>query len=193
MNTIAGKDYFVCFYASDLQTTHRPGDHVIWKSEDQQRAAVVQSVNARERVASIRYLDTGSIELASALELDTHGTSELSNALPQSHLSSLGVRRADFVFIHQEGDTNGLEKPRVPKIGEVEAWVREVPVSTEGQLSGWRLEMTEVGSAIATSRRSGQPATALVRRPLKDDTSVLWCGEVTGVNNFRPSFLLTFS
>lgn len=157
----------------------RPGDHVIWKSEDQQRAAVIQYVNATERVASIRYSDTSSTELASVLELDPHGTGDLSIVVPHS---SLGVRRGDFVFVHREGTTNGLEKPRVPKIGEVEAWVRETPMTTDGHLAGWRREMAEIGAQIATNRRPGLDVGGKVRRPLTEDTSHSWCGEVTGVN-----------
>lgn len=160
----------------------RPGDHVLWKNEDHHRAAVVQFVNARERVASIRYADTSSTEPASVLELDPHGTTDMSAALPHS---SLGVRRADFVFIHREGATNGLERPRVPKIGEVEAWVREIPMTTEGHLAGWRREMAEIGADIATNRRD---TDGRVRRPLKEETSLSWCGEVTGVNIFGIPF-----
>jgi ubiquitin-conjugating enzyme E2 O len=159
----------------------RPGDHVLWKSEDQQRVAVIQSVNASERVASVHYPDTSSTELVSVLELDPHGTGDLSVAAPHS---SLGVRRGDFVFIHREGSTNALEKPRVPKIGEVEAWVREIPMTMEGHLAGWRHEMAEIGAEIATSRQPGQGAGGKVRRPLKEDTWLCWCGEVTGVNIF---------
>ena len=157
----------------------RPGDHVLWKNEDQQRAAVIQFVNAHERVASIRYLDPSSIELASVLELDPHGTHDMSIALPHS---SLGVRRADFVFVHRERATNGLEKPRVPKIGEVEAWVREIPITTEGHLAGWRREMVDIGTEIATNRQPGQNPGGKVRRPLNGDSLLCWCGEVTGVN-----------
>ena len=167
---------------SFLILRNRPGDHVIWKNEDQQRAAVVQCVNAHERLATIHYFDTDITEVASVLELDPHGTSEWANSGPQSHLSSLGVRRGDFVFIHREGKTNGLNKPIVPKIGELEEWVREVPVTPEGQMSGWRLEMTEIGADLASNRRTASASS--VKRPLHNDHSLSWCGEVTGVSRF---------
>ena len=67
------------------------------------------------------------------------------------------------MFIHREGTTNGLEKPRVPKIGEVEAWVRELPMTPEGHLAGWRREMTEIGAEIATNRRPGHDPEGKVR------------------------------
>ena len=138
-------------------------------------------MNASERVASIRYSDTSSTELVSVLELDPHGTGDVSVAVPHS---SLGVRRGDFVLIHREGTANGLEKPRVPKIGEVEAWVREIPMTSEGHLTGWRRDMAEIGAEIATNRQPGHGAGGRVRRPLKEDTWLSWCGEVTGVNTF---------
>jgi len=159
----------------------RPGDYVLCRNEDRQCAAVVQYVNASERMASICYSDS-STELASVLELDPHGTSDLSVGGPHS---SFGVRRGDFVFIHPDGATNGLEKPRVPKIGEVEPWVREVPVTAEGHLAGWRREMAEIGAEIATNRgRPGRDTEGKVRRPLKQDSWLIWCGEVTGVSKF---------
>lgn len=161
--------------------SNRPGDHVLYKNEEQQRAAVVQFVNANERVASIRYIDTGSTDLVSVLELDPHGTSTWATAVPHSHSNSLGVRRGDFVFIHREGSTNGVEKPKVPRIGEVEAWVRETPMTPEGVLTGWRREMAELGTNLATTPG---PTDHIIRRPLKEDTSYSWCGEVTKVSPF---------
>ena len=38
-----------------------------------------------------------------------------------------GIHRGEFVFIHREGATNGSVMPRVPKISELESWVRDVP------------------------------------------------------------------
>jgi len=169
----------ICHYPYVLDASFtRPGDHVLWKSEDRQRPAVVQFVNASERVSSVRFSDTSSTELVSVLELDPHGTSDVSITLPHSNF---GVRRADFVFIHPEGTTNGLQKPRVPKIGEVEPWVREIPMTVEGHLAGWRREMAEIGAEIATNRRPGHGVEGRVRRPLKEDNWLSWCGEVTEV------------
>ncbi|KAI0815073.1 hypothetical protein BC629DRAFT_1469034 [Irpex lacteus] len=153
-----------------------PGDHVIWKSEGQRRPAVVQSVNAIERTAYIRFLDSGNIELASVLELDPHGTSD-------SPVEGLGLHRGEFVFIHKEGTTNEAVKPMVPRIGELEAWVRESPVMhvhENGQLGGWRREMAEIGNDVAQRRGRDNSVEEgkLRRRPPPGDTSLNWFGEV---------------
>jgi ubiquitin-conjugating enzyme E2 O len=86
--------------------------------------------------------DTGTIELASLLELDPHGNSDLDTA-------SFGVRRGDFVFIHPPESRNGLENPRVPRIGEIEPWIRGNPFQ-DGQFVGWRKELQELGLDIAS-------------------------------------------
>ncbi|KAI0355359.1 hypothetical protein OH77DRAFT_1403203 [Trametes cingulata] len=155
-----------------------PGDHVIWKTEDEKRHVVVQSVNAQDRTAYVRVVETGAIELASVLELDPHGTGDWSALTPAN--DGLGVRRGDFVFIHREGTTNGAKAPMVPRIGEVEEWVREAPtVGPNGQLGGWRREMTEIGTRIAEQRgKEGSIEEAPLRRPQKGDTSLNWFGEV---------------
>ncbi|KZT05999.1 uncharacterized protein LAESUDRAFT_759881 [Laetiporus sulphureus 93-53] len=154
-----------------------PGDHVIWKTEDQKRAAIVQSVNAVERTALIRCMDTQSIELASLLELDPHGTADWSSVSPTA---GLGVHRGDLVFIHNEGTTNGAEYPMVPRIGEVEEWVRELPmVNPNGQLGGWRRDMADIGARIA-ERRGKDPSIeeGHIQRPKKDDHRLNWFGEI---------------
>jgi ubiquitin-conjugating enzyme E2 O len=158
----------------------RPGDHVLWKSEGYQRHAIVQSVNAIERTAGILYPDTGTKDIASLLELDPHGTSDPSTF----HLSlagdALGVHRGDYVFIHRPGTTNDLPKPRVPYIGELEAWVRESAIDSEGKLTGWRREMSELGKNIA-SRRGMDNLEGQIRRLRKGDPSLSWFGEVVEV------------
>ncbi|KAH9082216.1 hypothetical protein EDB83DRAFT_2503321 [Lactarius deliciosus] len=158
-----------------------PGDHVLWKGEDEKRVAVVQSVNAVDRTATIRFGDTGAIELASVLELDPHGTNDWSAVAPTS-FDGLGVRRGDFVFIHREGTTNGLEKPKVPRIGEVEPWVREAPiVHADGHYGGWRKTMADIGMNIAHRRESDHIVEGRIRKPGPDNTSLNWFGEVSNV------------
>ncbi|KAL7282655.1 hypothetical protein ACG7TL_004128 [Trametes sanguinea] len=156
-----------------------PGDHVLWKTEDEKRHVVVQSVNAQDRTAYVRVVETGAIELASVLELDPHGTGDWS-ALAPAAADGLGVRRGDFVFIHREGTTNGAKPPMVPRIGEVEEWVREPPtVGPTGQLGGWRREMAEIGARIAEQRGTEGAVEELpIRRPQKGDASLNWFGEV---------------
>ncbi|KAG6818066.1 hypothetical protein H0H87_009221 [Tephrocybe sp. NHM501043] len=159
-----------------------PGDHVVWKGEDHKIPAIVQSVNATDRTATIFLPDTGAVELASVLELDPHGTSDLGASFAQSASEGLGVCRGDFVFIHPVGTTNGFEKPAVPKIGEVEPWVRENPI-VEGQLGGWRKEMADIGGAVAarhaTERIQENP---LMNYPSPRSGELAWLGEVTDLN-----------
>ncbi|KAH7929335.1 hypothetical protein BV22DRAFT_1109934 [Leucogyrophana mollusca] len=155
-----------------------PGDHVFWKNEDQIRAAVVQSVNSADRVAVVRFSDTGETEMASVLELDPNGMSDWASATPNPHVHGLGVRRGDTVFIHPEGLTNSYEKPRVPRIGEIEPWVRESPIRPDGELGGWRRDMADLGTRIASERKG---PIHHVRRPSTDDKSLSWFGEVTGL------------
>jgi ubiquitin-conjugating enzyme E2 O len=154
---------------------HRPGDHVVWKAENQKRFAVVQSVDPNQRVATVLFTDTGSQELVSVLELDPTGDS----GEVEPH-DVLGVRRGDFVFIHSEGATNGTTPPQVPHIGELEAWVREVPI-VNGQYSGWRKEFSELGHGVAAERGSGEIFEGAIKRPVKGDSSMYWIGEVTEV------------
>lgn len=167
-----------------LKQTTRPGDHVVWKSEDEKRPAIVQSVNAKERTATVFFSDTGRTELASVLELDHQGASDLAAVIPESASEGLGVHRGDFVFIHREGATNGFAKPSVPHIGELQHWVREVPFA-HGHLSGWRKEMNDIGNGIAQRRPpSDDPLEGTeIKQP---DANLRWFREVTDV---RPLIL----
>ena len=109
----------------------RPGDHVLWKNEDGRRFAVVQSVDPDARTAKLHLEDSNTTELAPILELDPNGSGDPSQNDPTTAFDGFGVRRGDFVFIHREGTTNGCVKPRVPRIGELEPWVRELPIYKE--------------------------------------------------------------
>ena len=153
----------------------RPGDHVFWRSDGQQRHAIVQSVNAAQRTAAIFYPDPRTYDLASLLELDPHGVRDITTADQFSVRDALGVHRGDFVFVHRAGTTNGLPKPRVPYIGELEAWVRDPIFTSDARLSGWRLEMSEIGKRFAERSKSG------IRCLRKGDSSLSWFGEVTEV------------
>ncbi|KAL5534072.1 hypothetical protein ACEPAG_533 [Sanghuangporus baumii] len=153
-----------------------PGDHVIWKTEDERHGAVVQSVNASERTAEIA-LYSGRREVVSVLELDAHGAAA-NQSNPQEAFS---VRRGDLVFIHREGDTNGCPKPMVPSIGELEPWVHEVPFEEEetGELSGWRKELDRIGRMIA---QKDEPAEDdKIKRPEPGRCEIDWFGEVTNL------------
>lgn len=145
----------------------------------------MQSVNAVERTAYVRFVDSGRVELASVLDLDPHGTGDWQTDSP---VEGFGLHRGEFVFIHKEGTTNGAVKPMVPRIGELEAWVREPPqmhIHENGQLGGWRREMAEIGNDVA-QRRGRENAVEegrLKRRPEPSDTSLNWFGEVLEVRN----------
>ena len=139
---------------------------------------MVRSVNPIARTAIVRVEGATADERVSVLELDHSGTSEPGQD-PTTAFDGFGVRRGDFVFIHKEGTTNGCAKPRVPRIGELEAWVRETPFD-EGLYSGWRKEMNDIGSKLAMDDRAGI-VEPYVNRPASEDTSLHWIGEVTEV------------
>jgi ubiquitin-conjugating enzyme E2 O len=180
MNMIAGTIIVISLSPLLLErVSQRPGDHVIWKAEDEARAAIVQSVNAVERTAAIIYSDTGETETVSVLELDPHGSTDLLTNVSSPH-EGFGVRRGELVFVHREGTTNGLQKPRVPRIGEVEPWVQEIQVDADGQFAGWRKDMSTIGTQIATTRAVYTPEGP-VKRLQKGDSFLHWVGEVTGV------------
>ena len=140
-------------------------------------------MNAQDRTAYVRVVETGAVELASVLELDAHGTHDWSALAPTN--DGLGVRRGDFVFIHNEGETNGVEPPMVPRIGEVEEWVRDPSVAgPNGQLGGWRKEIADIGMRIAEERGKSEQSVEEppIKRPQKGDPSLSWFGEVTNVS-----------
>ncbi|EPQ60517.1 hypothetical protein GLOTRDRAFT_135189 [Gloeophyllum trabeum ATCC 11539] len=159
-----------------------PGDAVFHKTEDGTRAAIVQRVNPAERTAVVRYFDAPPAdareELVSVLELDTRGSNDWSATIPTPP-DGLGVHRGDIVFIHRAGTTNGIPKPRVPRIGELESWVRDMPVDSRGLVDGWRREMAVIGADIAQKRGTHGYEEGSVRRPSKDDSSLNWFGEVS--------------
>lgn len=151
-----------------------PGDHVLWKTEDAQRYAVVQTANPAARIASLRLEASYENELVSVLELD-HGSGDPGLGDLGSVLDGFGVRRGDFVFIHKEGTTNGSTKPRVPRIGELEPWVRDTPYH-DGHYCGWRKDMGDLGNQVASDASSG--GDTCIKRPVPGDESLHWIGEV---------------
>ena len=172
---------------------NRPGDHVLFKTDGDEPLrmhVVIQSVNSSERVARVRitpnrFFPTPTFETVSVLELDPHGGSDWNTNPP---VEGLGLHRGEFVFIHKEGSTNGAQKPMVPRIGEMEDWVRESPVANvaeNGQFGGWRKTMADIGNDIA--QRRGKDLTVEegeLRRPQPNDKSLNWFGEVVDVSVF---------
>jgi ubiquitin-conjugating enzyme E2 O len=161
-----------------LNPSARPGDCVIWKTEDGTTPAIVQSVNARARTADIRIAGQSQNEHVPLLELDAYGSG---GAAPTaiSNFDSLGVRRSDFVFIHAEGTTNGAEKGRVPRIGEMPEWAKD-----HNEMAPWRELMRVKGEELAKSRHTLSPKDhCTVKKADKSDPSFKWLGEVVDVSN----------
>jgi ubiquitin-conjugating enzyme E2 O len=159
----------------------RPGDHVLWKGEAERRTAIVQSVNAVDRTAKILYADTRVTDIVSVLELDPHGSTDFSPANSQSISEGLGVCLGELVLVHSEGTTNGLEPPRVPKIGEIETWVKEHPAEVDGEYIGWRKDIAEMGTQIAAARVANGVIREEQRSMNSNFDSLEWFGEVTKV------------
>lgn len=160
---------------------HRPGDHVMWKNEDEKRAAIVQSVDAARRTATVLFPSTNTIELVSLLELDPQGTSDAFALGPDRAPDGLGVHRGEFVLIHRLGTTNGYAKPWVPKIGELEPWVREVSFDN----GGWRKVMSDLGADLMSKRETQIVEEMDPKVPVPGDGTCLWFGEVTGASGYH--------
>ena len=146
------------------------------------RAAIVQFVNATDRTAVILLTDTRLLETVSVLELDAHGTYDQNGLAAQSMTDGFGVRRSDFVFIHPEGTTNGFESPYVPRIGELEGWIHESPFDCS--LTGWRKEMSDLGTDLAAQRSQYSWQDETMAIPSLGDGRFQWFGEVTAVRGF---------
>ncbi|KAG9042571.1 hypothetical protein FS837_010684 [Tulasnella sp. UAMH 9824] len=167
-------------YANPDEYDCWPGDWVQWKGEDDSRAGVVTSVFADERTAEVYWRTPptnppkdGSkppaFSIVSVLELDPHGSSTPSWDEPDA----IGVRRGDFVLLHREDATNGCVLPRVPKIGELEPWVRDT------NPDGWRHEMAHIGMDYAqrfdaAKSHSATPATQQGKLQREADTRLVW-------------------
>ena len=178
-----------------------PGDHVIFKNEDITEPVVVQSVDAADRTALVlrqpppatSAQSPDSVERVSVLELDPHGPAPMEGDLSDV----IGVRRGDFVFIHPRETSNGLPKPHVPKIGEVEEWARDPDPY------GWRQEMASVGMEYGqrlegerVARQNAQMRDQLAPQ-FRDDKMVWknpavalvdWFGEVSSVGLIPPCY-----
>ncbi|KAH8835912.1 hypothetical protein DL96DRAFT_1576028 [Flagelloscypha sp. PMI_526] len=160
-----------------------PGEHVVLKTDNlESRPAVVQSVNASERTASVYFSDTGTIEPVSLLDIDAQG---FADTFPGA--DGFGVVLGDIVLIHREGTTNGSGEgsTKVPVIGELESWVRELnpdlhPDQTPA-VSEVRTEMTTLGMTSISQRTTGQGKKYEMKRPAADEP-IQWIGEVTKVN-----------
>ena len=125
---------------------------------------------------------TPEIQMASLLELDPHGTYDITTSDPTLSPEELGVHRGEFVFIHEEGTTNGSVMPRVPKIGELESWIQDVPSLYTMQPGGFTDVVYAEGLKIIMTRenlgdrRSTFVPAGVPTRP------VLWFGYVSDVS-----------
>lgn len=93
-------------------------------------------------------------QIASLLELDPHGTYDITTGDPTPSPEELGVHRGEFVFIHREGTTNGSVAPRVPKIGELESWIQDVPSLYTMQPGGFTDVIYTEGLKILTTEQN---------------------------------------
>ncbi|XP_006454656.1 hypothetical protein AGABI2DRAFT_114397 [Agaricus bisporus var. bisporus H97] len=151
-----------------------PGDHVMWKNEDQTRPAIVQSVDATRRTATVLLPDTNSNELVSLLELDPQGTSDTSPLGPDRPPDGLGAHRGELVLIHGHGRTNGYTKPWVPKIGELEPWIRELSLDN----GGWRKDLCDLGTELMRKKETQAVEERKPKIPTRGTGTCLWFGEV---------------
>ena len=185
----AGGSYKLTTTRAITDPSSRPGDHVFWKTDRKNRTAVVQVVNPSQRVATLRFTDVPEspphTEVVSLLELDPHGAHDVTGDDPAASPDELGVHRGEFVFIHREGTTNGSVTPRVPKIGELESWIQEVPSLHTMQPGGFtdviyteglKLIMTEENwrDGRTTFIPSGVPVKPVQWFGYVSDVSPLW-------------------
>ncbi|KAG1730799.1 hypothetical protein EDD22DRAFT_982603 [Suillus occidentalis] len=126
-----------------------PGDHVLWKLEHEEHAAIVQSVNSTDRVAVIRFANTGKTETVSVLELDPNGVSDWAAGNPHTHL---GMRRGEQEWVRR-GCQLGLTENSAVGGGQ------------------WQI----LGTKIASERKE-KPTVSRVKHPTRDDASLSWFG-----------------
>jgi hypothetical protein len=165
----------------------RPGDHVLWKTDGKNRTAVIQVVHPSQRLAFLKLTDDPAsaeeVEMASLLELDPHGTHDVTANDPAPSPDELGVHRGEFVFIHKEDTSNGSTMPRVPKIGELESWVQDVPSLHTMQPGGFTNLIYAEGLRIVSIEgnwRDNQPTFTPTGIPVKP---VCWFGYVSDVGS----------
>ncbi|KAF8756072.1 Ubiquitin-conjugating enzyme E2 [Rhizoctonia solani] len=113
--------YFTPFIFSQRCNNDAPGQEILSAGRTKTRPEwQSSSPPCQNRTAKVMWYGTSppQTETVSVLELDPHGP---------SGTETFGVRRGDFVFLHRPGTTNGAQLPAVPRIGELEEWVREPP------------------------------------------------------------------
>lgn len=117
-HTTASSTEFEQVAAVDEETDVFPGDVGVFSGVSPSKIGVVQSMDAKKRTIRLRYLDaktclldpTDEEETISGLEFDPHGPP------PDAY----GVRRGDCVLLMPESETNGVQAPIVPGLGESE-------------------------------------------------------------------------
>ncbi|KAJ3573658.1 hypothetical protein NP233_g2277 [Leucocoprinus birnbaumii] len=158
-----------------------PGEYALWKADGEAKNVVVQSVNAADRTAKVLLIDSGVTELVSVLELDRSASDPFLGAY--THVAeTLGVNRGDVVLIHRPGTTNGCDKSRVPRIGELESWLREDVEAGLNHNPPWKREMSELGAEVARSRSTWNADDLRFKRASPGDEKYLWFGEVVMLN-----------
>lgn len=148
-------------------------------SDDGDKAAVVQSVNAVDRTASLQLYD-GMREVVPLFELTCP-------SLNPASLDSIGVHRGDYVLIHPPDSTNGAPPPKVPRVGELEEWTYE-PYTPDGQPFQWHKEFEMISKQYF--EKHGDTACPQYNLQTRmSNNSLNWCGEVQNVcYSIRPMF-----
>lgn len=201
----AGRFIHLDHQSSYYRPNLRPGDHILWKTDGKTRTAVVQLVHPSQRVASLKFTDglesVPETQMASLLELDPHGTYDVTTSDPTLSPEELCVHRGEFVFIHREGTTNGSVMPRVPKIGELESWIQDVPSLYTMQPGGFtdliyteglKIIMTEENrkdGRLTTFTPTGVPIRPVTWFGYVSDVGPLWFR--TPISEFRRLGLIT--
>ena len=130
-------------------------------------------------------------ETVSLLELDPHGTHDMTTNDTIPSPDELGVHRGEFVFIHNEGTTNGSVMPRVPKIGELESWVQDVPSLHSVQPGGFTDVIYAEGLKIIMTEenwKDGRSTFIPTSVPVKP---LYWFGYVSDVRPSGPESILS--
>ncbi|KAK4055618.1 hypothetical protein OIV83_000164 [Microbotryomycetes sp. JL201] len=140
-----------------------PGDIGMFTGCNPPRAAVVQTMNSKQRTIDIRYYDdeSGAVETVSGLEFDHFGPPP----------DSFGVKRMDPVLVTKEGVSNGADFPTVPRLGESE-------IATGSFPSPESLRVSLAQFAMDEAQRLNFDNVGRIKTASEDLVSIDWYGEV---------------
>ncbi|POY73661.1 hypothetical protein BMF94_3196 [Rhodotorula taiwanensis] len=166
-HTTASSTEFEQVAAVDEETDVFPGDVGVFSGVSPSKIGVVQSMDAKKRTIRLRYLDaktclldpTDEEETISGLEFDPHGPP------PDAY----GVRRGDCVLLMPESETNGVQAPIVPGLGESEIAAGLMPAGEQ-----LRIDLTSLGMSYCQTLSDSFVPPKAQEAP----ASLRWYGEV---------------